>query len=43
VSLFAAKDTDHVKLNNLLGTPNDPATTAVEAFLASLPKPAANH
>ena len=39
VSLFAAKDTDHVKLNNLLGTPNDPATAAVETFLASLPKP----
>ena len=39
VSLFAAKDTDHVKLNNLLGTPNDPATIAVDAFLTSLPKP----
>ena len=33
VALFAGKDTDHVKLNNLLGTPNDSATAAISTFL----------
>jgi acetyl esterase/lipase len=40
VTLFAAKDTDHVKLNNRLGTKDDPATAALDTFLNSLPKPA---
>jgi acetyl esterase/lipase len=36
VKLFAGKDTDHVKLNNLLGSENDPATHAVEEFLGQI-------
>ena len=39
VTLFAGKDTDHVKLNNLLGTQGDPATSALDAFLAPILKP----
>jgi acetyl esterase/lipase len=35
-TLFGAKDTNHVKLNDLLGTPGDPATKALEDFLAPL-------
>lgn len=38
VKLFAGKDTDHVKLNNLLGADNDPATRAVEEFLGQILK-----
>lgn len=30
---FGARDTNHVKLNDLLGTPGDPATAALDAFL----------
>jgi acetyl esterase/lipase len=36
VSLFAGKDTDHVKLNNLLGTPNDLGTAAIRKFLGQI-------
>jgi acetyl esterase/lipase len=32
---FGARDTNHVKLNDLLGTPGDPATKAVDDFLAA--------
>ncbi len=35
---FGAKDTNHMKLNDLLGTPGDPATKAVDDFLAPLLK-----
>lgn len=34
VTLFAGKDTDHVKLNNDLGLPGDPATAELEKFVA---------
>ena len=33
---FGARDTDHSKLNDTLGTPGDPATGALDAFLAGL-------
>jgi arylformamidase len=36
VSLFAGKNTDHVKLNDLLGTPNDLATAAISSFLGQV-------
>ena len=39
VFLFAGKDTDHVKLNDLLGTPNDPATAAISTFLGQILPP----
>lgn len=39
VSLFAGKDTDHVKLNALLGTPNDSATAAISTFLGQILTP----
>lgn len=42
VSLFAGKDTDHVKLNDLLGTPNDPATAAISTFLRQILHPASH-
>jgi acetyl esterase/lipase len=35
-AMFAAADTDHVKLNARLGTPNDPATAAILAFVERL-------
>ncbi len=35
---FGAKDTNHVKLNDLLGTAGDPATQALDAFVAPLLK-----
>lgn len=35
---FGAKETNHSKLNDNLGTPNDPATKAVDDFLAGLLK-----
>ncbi len=34
VTLFAGKDTDHVKLNNDVGLPGDPATAELEKFVA---------
>ena len=33
-TLFPARDTNHVKLNDFLGTVGDPATKALDAFLA---------
>lgn len=36
VKFFAGKDTDHVKLNNLLGTPQDAATEAMEVFIGQI-------
>lgn len=33
-TIFGAKDTNHVKLNNDLGLPDDPATTALSEFVA---------
>ncbi len=38
VTLFAGKNTDHVKLNNDLGLPEDPATEALEDFVSSVSK-----
>lgn len=38
VTLFGAKDTQHVKLNNDLGLPDDPATKALDTFVASILK-----
>jgi arylformamidase len=35
---FGARDTNHNKLNDLLGTPGDPATKAVDDFLSPLLK-----
>jgi arylformamidase len=35
---FGAKDTNHVKLNDRLGLPDDPATKAIEDFVAGLLK-----
>jgi arylformamidase len=37
VTIFGAKDTDHVKLNDNLGESGDPATKALADFLESLP------
>ena len=37
-SAFGARDTDHVKLNDRLGSPDDPATKALDDFLAPLLK-----
>ena len=34
-TLYAGKNTDHVKLNNDLGLPGDPATVELEKFVAS--------
>lgn len=36
VTLFAGKDTDHVKLNNDLGLPGDPATAELELFVETV-------
>lgn len=36
VTLFGGKETDHVKLNNDLGLPEDPATAALSQFLTDL-------
>ncbi len=36
--LFGARDTDHVKLNDNLGAPGDPATAAVWDFVGSVVK-----
>ena len=38
VRVFAAKDTEHSKLNDDLGLPNDPATKALEGFVAQIKK-----
>ena len=38
-SLFAAKETDHIKINASIGTQGDPATAAIETFLQKLWKP----
>jgi len=38
VTLFAGKNTDHVKLNDDLGLPDDPATKALESFVTGLLK-----
>lgn len=38
VKNFGAKDTDHSKLNANLGTPDDPATKELEAFVATVLK-----
>jgi acetyl esterase/lipase len=38
VTIFGAKDTSHVKLNNDLGLPDDPATKALAAFVATVLK-----
>jgi len=37
-TLFAGRDTNHIKLNDNLGVPEDPATQALDKFLAGLPK-----
>jgi acetyl esterase/lipase len=39
VRLFGAKDTEHSKLNNDLGLPDDPATKALAEFVAQTIKP----
>ena len=36
VTVFGAKDTTHVKLNDDLGLPDDPATKALDEFVAKL-------
>ncbi|MFO1485379.1 MAG: alpha/beta hydrolase [Verrucomicrobiaceae bacterium] len=38
VTLFGGKDTHHVKLNNDLGLASDPATKALDTFVASIMK-----
>jgi acetyl esterase/lipase len=38
VRLFGARDTDHVKLNDNLGTPGDPATAALWEFVTKVVK-----
>lgn len=37
-TVFGAKDTDHVKLNDRLGLPDDPATGALSDFIAKVLK-----
>lgn len=37
-TVFGAKDTSHVKLNDDLGLPDDPATKALDAFVAKVLK-----
>lgn len=39
VTAFGAKDTHHVKLNDDLGLPGDPATQALQEFVSSLAGP----
>src|SRR5207249_3088719 len=36
--LFGAKDTNHTKLNDHLGVADDPATKAIDTFMADLLK-----
>lgn len=38
VNIFGAKDTSHVKLNDDLGLPDDPATKALAAFVSAVQK-----
>ncbi|MCB1228055.1 MAG: alpha/beta hydrolase [Verrucomicrobiales bacterium] len=38
VTVFGARDTDHSKLNNRLGEPNDPATAQLEALVKAVLK-----
>jgi len=38
VTLFGGRDTQHVKLNDDLGLPDDPATQALDAFVAKVLK-----
>jgi arylformamidase len=38
VKVFGAKDTSHVKLNDDLGVPDDPATKALDEFVAQVLK-----
>ncbi len=38
VTLYAGKDTDHSKINNDLGLPEDPATVELEKFVAGILK-----
>ena len=38
VTVFGAKDTSHTKLNDDLGLPGDPATAALEKFIARIVK-----
>ena len=38
VRVFGAKDTEHTKLNDDLGSPNDPATKALYEFVADTVK-----
>jgi len=38
VTLFGARDTEHVKLNSDLGLASDPATKALETFVVSILK-----
>jgi len=38
VRVFGAKDSEHTKLNDDLGLPDDPATKALDEFLATLTK-----
>ena len=40
VTLIGGKNTDHVKLNNDLGLPGDPATAELEKFVATVLKSA---
>ena len=35
-TVFGAKDTNHVKLNDDLGLPDDPATKALSEFVAQV-------
>ena len=36
--VFGARDTDHVKLNDNLGAPGDPATTALWEWIGGVMK-----
>jgi hypothetical protein len=38
-TIFGAKDTNHVKLNDRLGEDGDPATTALMKFVTEVAKP----
>jgi hypothetical protein len=37
-TVFGAKDTNHSKLNNDLGLPDDPATKALDDFVSAVLK-----
>ena len=38
VTLYAGKETNHSRLNDRIGTPDDPATKAIDAFLGGILK-----